>query len=90
MKEKMTTLSMQRAHLKSDSQRRLNQADLIGMSEEKLKFLMKSNYDRLPTLANNNNLFDMKPEHSVGRIDTQSDISRMQGCTERRGIQVEA
>ena len=55
----MTMLSQQGAHLKWEvPQRRLNQTDLIGMPEEKLKFLIKSIYDLLPTPANKNKWFD--------------------------------
>ena len=55
----MTMLSQQGAHLKWEvPQRRLNQTDLIGMPEEKLKFLIKSIYDLLPTPANKNKWFN--------------------------------
>ena len=37
--------------------KRVKQADLTGMSEEKLKFLIKSVYDLLPTPANKTKLF---------------------------------
>ena len=54
----MTMLAKQGTHLKWEvPQRRLNQADLTGMSEEKLKFLIKSVYDLLPTPANKNTWF---------------------------------
>ena len=56
---KMTMLSKQGAHMKWEvPQRRVKQADLTGMSEEKLKFLIKSVYDLLPTPANKNKWFE--------------------------------
>ena len=56
---KMTMLSKQGAHMKWEvPQRRVKQADLSGMSEEKLKFLIKAVYDLLPTPANKNKWFE--------------------------------
>ena len=55
----MTKLSQQGAHLRWEvPQRRLKQTDLIEMSEEKLRFLIKSIHDILPTPANKNKWFD--------------------------------
>ena len=43
---KMTTFSQQGAHLKWEvPQKRLNQADLVRMSEENLEFLIKYIYN---------------------------------------------
>ena len=55
----MTMLSKQGAHTKWEvPQRRIKQTDLTGMSEERLKFLIKSVYDLLPTPANKNKWFN--------------------------------
>ena len=57
---KMTTLSKQGSHnMKWEApQRRLNQSDLITMPDERLKFLIKSVYDLLPTPANKSKWFN--------------------------------
>ena len=56
---KMTTLSKQGSHLKWEApQRRLKQSDLITMPDERLKFLIKSVYDLLPTPANKSKWFN--------------------------------
>ena len=55
----MTALSKQGAHMKWEvPQRRLKQADLTRMTEEKINFLIKSVYDLLPTPANKNKWFN--------------------------------
>ena len=51
----ITSLSKQGAHTKWEvPQRRLNQSDLMNMPEERIRFLIKSVYDLLPTPANKN------------------------------------
>ena len=55
----MTMLSKQGAQTKWEvPQRRIKQSDLTGMSEDRLKFLIKSVYDLLPTPANKNKWFN--------------------------------
>ena len=55
----MQSLSKQGAQMRWEvPQRRINQTDLTEMSEERLKFLIKSVYDLLPTPANKNKWFD--------------------------------
>ena len=54
----IASLTKQGAHLKWEvPQRRLTQNDLINMPEERIKFLIKSVYDLLPTPANKNKWF---------------------------------
>ena len=55
----IASLTKQGAHLKWEvPQRRLTQNDLINMPEERIKFLIKSVYDLLPTPANKNKWFE--------------------------------
>ena len=55
----MTALSLQGSHLKWEvPQRRIKQEDLTVMPEERLKFLIKSVYDLLPTPANKQRWFE--------------------------------
>ena len=55
----MATLSKQGAHLKWEvPQRRISKTDLTTTSDEKIKFLIKSVYDLLPTPANKNKWFN--------------------------------
>ena len=54
----ITTLSKQGAHLKWEvPQRRISKEDLTSIAEEKMRFLMKSVDDLLPTPANKNKWF---------------------------------
>ncbi len=55
----MTMLSKQGSHLKWEvPQRRISKEDLTSVAEEKLRFLIKSVYDLLPTPANKNKWFN--------------------------------
>ena len=56
---KMTELSNQGAQMRWEvPQRRLKQVDLMRMSEERIKFIVKAVYDLLPTPANKKKWFD--------------------------------
>ena len=67
--------------------KRVKQADLTGMSEEKLKFLIKSVYDLLPTPANKTKWFGTEERCLLcGEYGT---LNWLQSGTERRQIQVE-
>ena len=55
---KMTSLAKQGGHTNWEvSERKLTQQDIISMSETRLKFLVKSVYDLLPTPENKNKWF---------------------------------
>ena len=77
---KMTTLSTQGANLRWEvPQRQLKHSDMIQASDERLRFLIKSVYDVLPTPANKNKWFNTEEKCLLcGKEGTLTHI--LSGC----------
>ena len=77
---KMTTLSTQGANLRWEvPQRQLKHSDMIQTSDERLRFLIKSVYDVLPTPANKNKWFNTEEKCLLcGKEGTLTHI--LSGC----------